>query len=274
MWRLVGFMALALLTACGQGADRAVHATGQPSRIVSLDYCADQYLLKFVDRSRILAISPDADEKFSYMREAARDLPTVRPQAEDVLVLKPDLVVRSYGGGPNAVAFFERAGIPVLNLSSWAADIPSVMANVESTAMALGAEEEGRRVVANMKQRLDALAQADGNILYMTPGGVTTGPGTLVHELIEASGRQNFQREAGWNPIPLERLAYEQPDRVAASFFDTLANSPDAWSPMKHPVARAQLRDRPVVALDGSWTSCGGWYLVEAVEAMAAEDIE
>ncbi|MCA8893462.1 MAG: ABC transporter substrate-binding protein, partial [Hyphomonas sp.] len=71
---------------------------------VSLDYCADQYVLKLADREQILAISPDGDKEFSYMHEAAEDVPTVRPVAEDVLVLKPDLVVRAYGGGPNAEA--------------------------------------------------------------------------------------------------------------------------------------------------------------------------
>lgn len=36
--------------------------------------------------------------------------------AEDILALQPDLIVRSYGGGPNAAAFFKRAGVPVLNV--------------------------------------------------------------------------------------------------------------------------------------------------------------
>ena len=79
-------------------------------RIVSLDFCADQYVLKLADREQILAVSPDAVREFSYMRETAQGLPTVRSVAEDVLILKPDLVVRSYGGGPKAGDFFERAG--------------------------------------------------------------------------------------------------------------------------------------------------------------------
>ena len=94
-------------------------------RIISLDYCADQYVLKMVERERILALSPDAAKPFSYMREQAVGINTVRPLAENVLILKPDLVVRSYGGGPNANGFFERAGIPVLNLG-WAQDFDGI----------------------------------------------------------------------------------------------------------------------------------------------------
>lgn len=239
-------------------------------RIVSLDHCADQFVLKLVERERILAVSPYAASDFSYMREAAVGVPTVRPVAEDVLILRPDLVVRSYGGGPDAAAFFERAGVPVLDIG-WTPDIPAVMANIERLAKGLGAPERGAALVADMKTRLDAIGKRtpDRSVLYMTPGGVTTGPGSLVHEILLAAGLDNFQEAPGWRPVPLERLAYQQPDLIAAASFGRLANHPDAWSPTKHPVARDLLDEQPVVTLEGAWTACGGWFLIDAAEALA-----
>ncbi|MEM7500990.1 MAG: ABC transporter substrate-binding protein [Pseudomonadota bacterium] len=241
-----------------------------PMRIVSLDLCADQYVLKFVNRDRILAVSPVATADFSYMKETAEGVATVRPNAEDVLVLKPDLVVRAYGGGPNAKAFFERAGVPVLTVG-WASDIPAVMTMIESVAAGLGAPEHGARVVEEMRARLAQVPASSDRVsaLYMTPSGVTTGPGSLVHEMLLAAHVDNFQTQPGWQPIPLERLAYDNPDLVAAAFFDSRTNHPDAWSPMRHPVARRQLRDQPTVSIEGAWTSCSGWYLLDAVEAVA-----
>ncbi|MEM9168499.1 MAG: ABC transporter substrate-binding protein [Pseudomonadota bacterium] len=249
-------------------------AVDWPKRVVSLDYCADQFVLKFVDRANILAVSPDATADFSYMREAASGVPTVRPLAEDVLIAKPDLVVRLYGGGPNATTFFERAGVPVLNVG-WSGSIDDVAANVERLAAGLGAADEGRAVVADMRDRLAALAQSDdgGHALYMTPAGVTTGPGSLIHEMIVAAGLANFQEASGWRSLPLERLAYERPDLVAAAFFETRTNHADAWSPAGHPVARAQLDGPAVARLDGAWTACGAWFLVDAVEALAAASV-
>ena len=240
-------------------------------RVASLDVCADQYVLKLLERERILAVSPDATASFSYMRDAARGLRVVRPVAEDVLVLKPDLVVRAYGGGPNATAFFERAGVPVLTIG-WATDIPGVFDIIESTAAGLAERERGARLVAEMRERLERLQSnaADRSVLYMTPSGVTTGPDSLVHEMLVAARLENFQTQPGWQPIPLERLAYESPDLVAAAFFDTHTNHPNGWSPMRHPVARAELSDRPVVSLRGAWTACSGWFLMDAVEALAA----
>ena len=59
------------------------------------------------------------------------------------------------------------------------------------------------------------------------------------------------------------------PDLVAAAFFESATNHVDSWSAARHPVAQAQLRELPVVPLDGAWTSCGGWFLIDAVEALA-----
>ena len=103
----------------------------------------------------------------------------------------------------------------------------------------------------------------------MTPAGVTTGEGTLVHELFVAAGLENFLDRPGWNPLPLERLAYERPDLIAAAFFESATNHVDNWSAARHPVAQAQLRELPVVPLEGAWTACGGWFLLDAVEALA-----
>ncbi|MEM6640912.1 MAG: ABC transporter substrate-binding protein [Pseudomonadota bacterium] len=267
-----GWLSVCVLAA-GCGGEPPAESTAppaQPMRVVSLDLCADQYVLKLLDRKRILAVSPVATEDFSYMRDAARGVAVVRPLAEDVLVLKPDLVVRSYGGGPNATAFFERAGVPVLNVG-WASDIPAVLSTIQALADGLGESARGAEVVAEMRARLDTLPEIDvRSALYMTPAGVTTGPGSLVHEMLVTAGLSNFQTQRGWQPIPLERLAYDQPDQIAAAFFDSRTNHPDGWSPMRHPIARAQLSGRPVVPLKGAWTACSGWYLMDAVEALAA----
>ncbi len=259
----------ALLLLAGCGAPPPAKPT-RPIRIVSLDYCADQYVLKLAPRSRIAAVSPDAGAEFSYMRAASVGVPRVRPNAEDVLVLRPDLVVRSYGGGPGAAEMFARAGVPVLQLG-YADDLAGVRRVLVETASGLGEGAKGGAIARDFDARLAAIAAtASGKrALYVTPGGVTSGPGTLVDETLRASGLANFDDRAGWNPLPLERLAREQPDVVAAAFFDTRWNKADPWSAAAHPVARDALRDRVLVSLPGAWTACGGWFLLDAVEALA-----
>ncbi|MEL7781602.1 ABC transporter substrate-binding protein [Citromicrobium bathyomarinum] len=256
------------LCACSQVPERGTDA---PRRIVSLDYCADQYVLKFADREDILALSPDAGKRFSYMRAAADGIPTVRPRTADVLALQPDLVVRTYGGGHDIADFMKEPGVPVVQIG-FPQSIDEVRGEVLRVGTELGKPEEAAELVAEMDRRLWALAERPRprrEVLYMTPAGVTAGEGTLVHELFVAAGLENFLDRPGWNPLPLERLAYERPDLIAAAFFESATNHVDNWSAARHPVAQAQLRELPVVPLEGAWTACGGWFLLDAVEALA-----
>jgi len=256
---------LGVVSLLGSGAQAA-----PPQRVISLDYCADQYVLTFVPRAHILAVSPDADAPFSYMRDAARGLTKIRPRAEDVLIAQPDLIVRSYGGGPNAAALFTRAGVPVLTATP-AHNLAGVRQTTLDMAAALGQAEHGIAVVADMDRRLAALKaqRPPRTALYVTPSGWTSGPGSLMDAMLQAAGLANFQRQPGWRSLPLERLAYERPQLIAAAFFDHAAPHLANWGAMRHPVARAQIRDVPTVFLSGAWVACGGWFLVDAIEALA-----
>ncbi len=246
-------------------------ASVPPRRIVSLDYCADQYILGLADRDRILALSPDADAAFSYMREEAAGLPTVRQRIEDVLALEPDLVVRSYGGGPRTTIFLEQAGVRVLPLG-FMQDIDTVRATIRRAAEVFGVPARGEALVAEMDGRIErARAEArsiDADVLYMSPAGVSAGPDTFVHRLIDTAGFENFQTQSGWRSIPLERLAYETPDRYAVGLFDRNRSHVDTWTPFRHPVATRRVAEGPMTPIDGATVVCGGWYLADAVEAL------
>jgi iron complex transport system substrate-binding protein len=273
-------VARAILMACGSALVLAACSGGGPgpapgpdgrARIVSLDYCADQYVLRLADREDILALSPEAGRRYSYMREAAAGLPTVRPRAADVLALEPTLVVRSYGGGPEVERFMEDVGVRVVQLG-YPQTLDDVRAEVLRIGAELGSQDEAEALAREFERRLAKLSKRGGagaEALYMTPTGVTAGAGTMIDELFRAAGLANFQQRGGWNPLPLERLAYERPDLVAAAFFEGGAYHIDHWSAARHPVAQAQIEERPVIPLDGAWTSCGAWFLIDAVEALA-----
>lgn len=274
--RRISFGLAGLLAGCGLSSpDPVAEPPALPLRIVSLDYCADQYVLKFADQDRILALSPDAGQAFSYMAASAEGIATVRPVAEDILLLQPDLVVRAYGGGAGITDLFEAAGIPVLQIG-FANSVAEIKAMTASMADSLGAPEKGRQVVTDLDQRLTALARqaGDRSALYMTPGGVTSGPGSLVHDMIERAGLRNFESRPGWHPLPLEALVHQQPDLVAAAFYDSHRTQPYAWSAARHPIARDQLTARPVVPLRGAWMACGGWFVIDAIEALAGAGAE
>lgn len=242
----------------------------KPTRIISLDYCADQYVLKLADRDDILALSPEALQPHSYMRKVAKGIPSVRPLAENAIAMQPDLIVRSYGGGPGAERFFEQAGIPVLNIG-WASDLETIKTVTREIATGLGQPERGKALVRDMDDRLTALLPraSQRSILYLTPTGVTTGPGSLIHALIVHAGLINYEHRPGWHSLPLEQMTQDIPDLVATSFYDTSRHSQDIWSAARHPIARRHLANQPIIELSGAWTACGAWFALDALEAMA-----
>ena len=265
---------LVLLGGCGESPLEDSAGDSRPRRVVSLDYCADQYLLQLADREQILALSPDATSPFSYLREQARDMDTVRAVAEDVLILNPDLIIRSYGGGATATAFFERAGVPVLQLP-WIQSVDGddehgIPGAIRLVAARLQQTARGDALIGGYRQRLARLRASSppGNLLYMSAGGYTSGPGTLIHDMIATAGLANYMERPGWHPLPLETMVYETPDRVGAAFFRSVNREQQNWSASRHPVATA-LRDRSTsVVLDGASTACGGWFIADAMEAL------
>ena len=248
-----------------------------PERIVSMDFCADQYVLQLADRDQILALSPDSTQDFAYLNKEAEGIATVRATAEEVLTLQPDLVVRSYGGGPNITQVLKAAGIPVLQVG-WASSVDgesvgSIPSVIQTMADGLGVPERGQELIRVYRQRLADLpkveAESSTNVLYLTPAGSTTGSGSMIHDVLTRAGLTNFESTAGWREVELERLAYETPDVIAASFFDTTLKDVARWSSSRHPIIKRQLDDSKTVQLPGAWTTCGAWFIVDAIEALA-----
>jgi len=242
-----------------------------PKRVVSLDYCADQFVLKFADRSQILALSSQSQASHSYLREAAKGLPQVRSRAESVLALEPDLVVRTYGGGPGAARFFQASGTPVLQLGE-ADQYEGIRGNLRLAAKGLGHPERGEAAVRQFDTTL-ASAKRQGppvEALYVTSGGVQAGSDTSLGQMMATAGLTPYDvRHRGWSDLPLEKLAAKAPSMVVTGFMGLGEVDLFPWSSARHPLVRQSLKSRPTVALPGAVTACSGWFLADATLDMA-----
>jgi iron complex transport system substrate-binding protein len=226
--------------------------------------------MQFAPPAHVAALSPDAGKDFSYLRARANGVATVRPRVEDVLALRPTVVVRSFGGDAGIDAALVGAGVEVVQLG-YPQTLSDVRAELLRVGGALGAAEQAEAMAGDFDARLAALppAHAKPSALYMTPGGVTTGGGSLIDEMMTLAGLANFEASAGWSALPLERLASQRPDIIVAAFYGETGADSDQWSAARHPIAAASLRGRPVAKLSGASVSCGAWYVLDAVEAMA-----
>ena len=238
---------------------------------MSLDQCADQYVLALTPRGVIVGLSDRADDADSFLRAQARGLPTRRATLESVLTARPDIVVRYWGGDPRLLAALERRGVEIVEVAE-ANDFEAVETNIHRVAKALGAEARGDALAGEMRHKLASSSGAwrGAPALYMTPGGVTAGAGTLVDAVMRAAGLSNLEASPGFRELSLETLALHPPRALVLGFFDPTSLARTAWSPGQHVVLRRQAKSATLARVHGSMLGCPAWFAADASAMLAA----
>lgn len=239
-------------------------------RVMSLDSCADQYVLALAPRDSIVGLSHRAVSRDSYMRERAVDLPLRRATFESLVAARPDVVVRLWGGDARLSKALEKKNIKTVALDD-AADFDGLRANVRKVAAALDRRPEGEAIIARMDGQLARSAGAGkgGAALYLTPGGFTAGSGTLIDAMLKAAGYANANTAPYFAPVSLEQLVMKPPAAVVLGLFDTVRAGSDRWGPGRHAALRKAVDDRTVASLPAAVVGCPGWFAAEGAEMLA-----
>lgn len=240
-------------------------------RVLSLDQCADQYLLALSPRAAIVGLSTRADDADSHLRGLARGLPKRRIDLESALAVRPQVVVRYWGGEPRMVSALEARGVRVVTLGE-AHGFEDVRSNIRRVAASLEQEPAGEAVIARMDRRLGRAAGAwrGASALYLTPGGATAGRGTLVDAILRGAGMTNAETRQGYQTVSLENLALSPPKAVVLGFFDTFQLAGASWGLGRHRILQRVARERAVASLPGAMLGCPDWSAAEAAELLAA----
>jgi iron complex transport system substrate-binding protein len=257
--------------AAGLAVALALHGpAGATERIFSLDQCADQFVLGLADRDAIVGLSRRVDDRDSYLSALAPGLPMRRPTLESILAARPTLVVRYWGGDPRLVRTLRARGVRVAEIAE-ANDFEGVRRNVRTIAAALGRAQAGEAMVGEMNRELAAARGAwrGQSALYLTSGGYTAGPGTLVDAIMRAAGLVNAVRAPGFSTAPLEALVLAPPQRLVLGFFDNRTVAIQRWGPGRHQVVRRLLKDRTATRLSSRVMGCPGWFSTNAVRRLA-----
>lgn len=254
----------------------APQAAPPPQRIVSLNLCTDQILLQLVGRERIAALTFRAqDAGSSVLHAQARGLPVVYGNAEEVLTLKPDLVVVGTFTTRHTTAMLRRFGIPVLAIPG-ANSFAEVEAEIRAVARAVAEEARGEALIARFRARLAELGAGHRELRPVTaqyrPGGHSAGRATLYQDIFAAAGHDNGAARAGlhgYGILPLEKLVEQLPDFLVTS--DHGGGAPtQARRLLQHP-AIAGLGAREVV-LPARLAVCGGPWNLDAAALLAASE--
>lgn len=238
----------------------------RPLRVMSLDQCADQYVLALVPEAE-LALSPRADDPDSWMRDASAGRARIRPTLEAAVGFQPDVVVRYWGGEPRLLAALERRGARIVTIQD-ATDLNQVQDVIRTVSEGLEQPGRGQAMIARMDQRLDGIEPLSrGSALYLTAGGFTAGPGTLIGAILGAAGYANLATSPGFSAVSVERIALFPPTRFVLGFFDQIRA--DWRGPGRHPVVRRVARGRTAARLPAAALSCPAWFAADAAAILA-----
>jgi iron complex transport system substrate-binding protein len=239
-------------------------------RIVSLDQCADQYVLALAPRDEIVALSKRALDADSHERDRAAGLPEQRANLEAVLASRATIAVLYWTADARVPEALRRRGVAVVQIDE-ANDFPAVRADVRKVAAALGEPAAGEALIARMDPQLAASRGAWGGAkaLYLTPEGFTTGPDTLVAAMMAAAGLTPLQTRPGYAPVPLEKLVLDPPAVLVLGFFRDLAGGRQQWTIARNGYLQSLVHQRAIASLPGRLPGCPAWFAAEGSLALA-----
>ncbi len=205
------------------------------------------------------------------MADRARGLNITNGLAEQVIALRPDLVLAGVFSARVTVRLLERLGIRVLDMGL-PQDFPAIRRQIRRVAASLGQQARGNRLIAEMDDRLagiPAVSRRDRPLAAnYQPNGYSMGPGTLEHVIMDAAGLDNLAARLGFGrvgQVPLERMIAAAP---AVVVFSAAADEQPSLGRqlLRHPAFRRAFSGARILNLPRRLWACGTWYTAEAVE--------
>ncbi|MEQ1755627.1 MAG: ABC transporter substrate-binding protein [Micropepsaceae bacterium] len=251
-------------------------AAAKPKRIVSTNVCADQLVMLLADPENIVSVSRLAAEpEVSNFSEQARSFHANGARAEEIVQLRPDLVVGDVQTGKHANKLAKAIGVPV-HIVDWPASISDVRQIVLRAGEAIGEPDRARKDVEEMTQRISRIETYAGiplTALVYEPNGLTTGAGTLTDDLLRTAGLNNLASEltgTSYGSVPLERVIAAAPRLLILDDSYTRSSS-RAQSLLRHPAFRALEGRTSLFRIPSRLWLCPGPWVAEAVERLADE---
>lgn len=246
-------------------------AGDRPARVVSTNLCTDQLAMLVAGAGQLHSVSYlAADPRSSSMPEAAAAYPLNHGRAEEIYLMRPDLVLSGGFATRATTDMLRRLGIRVVVFQP-ASSLDDVRDRLTRMGEVLGREDRAAELVAAFDARLAALRATDGNrpsaALYAA-NGYTSGNGSLAGQILATAGFDNIADEAGYpngGAMPLEVLAMARPDAIVAS--RPYPGRSRAESVLDHPALAAIGAARGHI--DADW-SCGTPHVLDAVAEMRA----
>ncbi len=256
---LIGVAALMMFAAPSRAADLP--------RIASMNLCTDQLLLTLADPAQIAGLSRYSREP-QYRRLSG--------SAEDIMVLKPDVVVASLFDKRSTRELLKAHGFRLAEFS-----VPNSLDEAKEQIRQMG-DVAGHpdRAVAEIARLDDAMARARAvvtdkhyRVLALSRRGWVSGNDSLLSSLLTETGLINVSGELGVSSggyASMEAIVKLKPDLIVVSQSGDVAED-EGRAFLLHPALERFYPPQKRLVIPDSLTECGSVMLADALDLLVAE---
>jgi iron complex transport system substrate-binding protein len=276
MSRRFGFLPLTIIVAALAMIGSSAPAADLP-RIASMNVCTDQLLLTLADPAQILGLSRySRDAAQSWAAGDARRYRILSGGAEDILVLRPDIVVASLFDKRSTRELLKEKG---LHLAEF--DVPRSLDEVKAQIRDMGkivghpdrAATEIARLDAAIARARQAVAHKRYRVLPLSRRGWVSGSESLLSSLLTETGLFNTAGELGvafGGFASLEAIVNLKPDLIVVSNAGDHAED-EGRAFLLHPALERFYPPSKRIVIPDRLTVCGGVMLADALDVLIAE---
>ena len=260
-------------------------ATDLP-KIVSLNMCADAYLMAIAAPEQILALSYlSRDAALSPFHERAATLPVTHGGLEEILALKPQLVIVSPYSSAMKQQVLQSHGIEIVSLAA-STDFAEAGDEILALGTAIGRPTQAAAYWRNLQRQLADARHADQGktLLPLQRRGLTIGDNHILaqvmrfagaarpqvsHQVTQQDNKQNTERADDFSPFNLEQAIASKADGLLLT--EPTGQPADRGIEfLAHPALARRFPESQRIYLPSNLVTCSGAATPLAVAQLAA----
>ena len=270
-WRLKLLVAMMGLALSGGAASAA-----SLPRLVSMNVCTDQLVLTLADPEQILGLSRFSRDGWQSKAGDLSRYPVLSGGAEDVLLIRPDIVVASAFDKRSTRELLKTKGLRLAELT-----VPRTLDEARQQIREAGdivghperAAAEIARLDAALARARGAVSERHYRVLPLSRRGWVAGSDSFVGSLLGETGLRSAAGDLGFafgGFASLEAIVNLRPDFIVVAQAGDRARD-DGQAFLLHPALERFYPPEKRIVIPERMTECGGVLLADALDALTAE---
>ena len=269
--------ALMIIAILGCIGLRSAADAAELPRIASINLCTDQWLVTLADPEQILGLSPySRDPARSWDPAKAAQFPKLSGEAEDVLVLKPDVVVAGRFTKRATRELLREKGLRLVEFDA-ARSLDEVKKQIRQMGDLVQhpgrAAAEIERLDTAIAHAREVVSRKRYRVLALSRRGWVSGGDSLINSLLVTAGLSNAAADLGYKLggfASLEAIVNLRPDFLLVSDASDFAED-EGRAFLLHPALERFYPASKRIVVPEKLTVCGGPRLSEALDRLASE---